>query len=63
MSGIVERLRSLFGGGTHDDTDATRDDDRVEQEQAIEAVDAARETAQVDALFAMTDAPGSVDGD
>jgi hypothetical protein len=63
MSGIVERLRSLIGGGTHDDRDTTRDDDRVEQEQAIEAVDAARETAQVDALFAMTDAPGSVDAD
>ncbi|MCU0478418.1 MAG: hypothetical protein MUE92_06725 [Chloroflexi bacterium] len=62
MSGIVERLRSLIGGGTHD-RDTTRDDDRVEQEQAIEAVDAARETAQVDALFAMTDAPGSVDAD
>ena len=61
MGGIIERLQSLLGRGDESVTDITSDAGAVDAERAIEAVDAAREASQVDALFALTDTPGSVD--
>jgi hypothetical protein len=62
MGGILERLRGLLGGGDGDVTEVTLDTARqVDQERAIDAVDAGREDAQADALFAMTDTPGGID--
>ncbi len=68
VGGVFERLRALLGGDG-DLTDITRDpgpvdrDRAIDREQASEAVDAARESTQADALAGTTDSPGPADGD
>lgn len=60
--GIVDRLRALVGSDRPAaDAPAEDADAAVEEEQAIEAVEARLEAARNEALFAMTDTPGSVD--
>jgi hypothetical protein len=60
MTSIIERLRSLLGRG--DDGDgAERDPAAIEEDLAIEQVEAAREAARADALWAISDTPGSAD--
>ena len=64
MVGIIERLRALVAGGRHleDEGHLGAADEAVREEIAIEDVEATREAAQVDAIYAISDTPGSSEG-
>ncbi len=63
MVGIIERLRALVAGGRdqEDDGEQAAADEAVREEIAIEELEATREAARVDAIYAISDTPGSPD--